>query len=119
MHLGLEDGLDRGDAVAMGAVRQGTMCHRCAAPEEQRDIGGVDPHGVNAESIGQAHVPVNECNGSHAERLGMLVVGGPADIAVMTMPHGTPQPEEELLSGRGMVLATFVSGREVYRRPRE
>jgi 5-methylthioadenosine/S-adenosylhomocysteine deaminase len=53
------------------------------------------------------------------ERLGMLVAGGPADIAVMTMPHGTPQPEEELLSGRGMVLATFVSGREVYRRPQE
>ncbi len=39
-----------------------------------------------------------------------------ADVAVVSMPHDTPEPEEELLSGRGTVLATFVGGREVYRR---
>ncbi len=50
------------------------------------------------------------------DRLGMLVAGGEADIAVMSMPHDTSEPEEELLSGRGAVLATFVGGREVYRR---
>jgi 5-methylthioadenosine/S-adenosylhomocysteine deaminase len=50
------------------------------------------------------------------DKLGMLIVGGQADIAVVTMPQDTPQPEEELLSGRGIVLATFVGGREVYRR---
>ena len=50
------------------------------------------------------------------DKLGMLVVGAQADVAVVSMPHDTPQPEEELLSGRGTVLATFVGGREVYRR---
>lgn len=50
------------------------------------------------------------------DKLGMLVVGGQADVAVVSMPHDTPAPEEELLSGRGVVLATFVGGREVYRR---
>jgi hypothetical protein len=34
----------------------------------------------------------------------------------MSMPHNAVEPEEELLSGRGVVLATFVGGREVYRR---
>jgi len=50
------------------------------------------------------------------DKLGMLVAGGPADVTVISMPHGIVQPEEELLSGRGAVLATFVGGREVYRR---
>lgn len=50
------------------------------------------------------------------DKLGMLVVGGQADVAVIGMPHHTAEPEEELLSGRGAVLATFVGGREVYRR---
>jgi cytosine/adenosine deaminase-related metal-dependent hydrolase len=49
-------------------------------------------------------------------RLGLLVRGAPGDLAVMTMPHDVAEPEEELLSGRGVVLATFVGGREVYRR---
>jgi cytosine/adenosine deaminase-related metal-dependent hydrolase len=52
------------------------------------------------------------------ERLGMLVVGSPADIAVVRISAGTPQPEEDVLSGRGEVIATFVGGREVYRRGR-
>ena len=50
------------------------------------------------------------------DKLGMLVVGGHADVAVASMPRDTPQPEEALLSGSGMVLATFVAGRDVYRR---
>ena len=50
------------------------------------------------------------------DRLGMLVPGSAADVAVMSMPHNAVEPEEEVLSGRGVVLATFVGGREVYRR---
>ena len=50
------------------------------------------------------------------DTLGMLVVGSHADVVAVSMPHETLQPEEELLSGRGTVLATFVAGREVYRR---
>ena len=49
-------------------------------------------------------------------RVGTFAVGAPGDVAVMTMPHDVAEPEEELLSGRGAVLATFVGGREVYRR---
>lgn len=49
-------------------------------------------------------------------RLGLLVAGAPGDLAVTSMPHTVADPEEELLSGRGVVLATFVGGREVYRR---
>ncbi len=49
-------------------------------------------------------------------RLGLLVRGAPGDLAVMSMPHDVMEPEEELLSGRGVVLATFVEGREVFRR---
>ncbi len=50
------------------------------------------------------------------ERLGMLVRGSPGDVAVMAMPHAAAEPGEALLSGSGDVLATFVGGREVYRR---
>ena len=50
------------------------------------------------------------------DKLGMLVVGGQADVAVSEHAARHAQPEEELLSGRGAVLATFVGGREVYRR---
>jgi 5-methylthioadenosine/S-adenosylhomocysteine deaminase len=49
-------------------------------------------------------------------RLGLLVRGAPGDVAVMSMPHDVAEPEEEVLSGRGVVLATFVGGREAYRR---
>jgi cytosine/adenosine deaminase-related metal-dependent hydrolase len=52
-------------------------------------------------------------------RLGLLIPGAPADVAVVAMSHDTAQPEEDLLSGRGAVLATFVGGRDVYRRATE
>ena len=51
-----------------------------------------------------------------SERLGALASGAPADVAVMSLSHAAADPEEELLSGRGVVLATFVGGRDVYRR---
>jgi cytosine/adenosine deaminase-related metal-dependent hydrolase len=50
-------------------------------------------------------------------RLGLLVGGAPGDLAVMSMPHAVAEPEEEVISGRRVVLATFLGGREVYRRP--
>jgi 5-methylthioadenosine/S-adenosylhomocysteine deaminase len=52
-------------------------------------------------------------------RLGTLVVGAPGDVAVMTMPRAVTDPEEEVLSGRAVARATFVGGREVYRRGSE
>ncbi len=52
-----------------------------------------------------------------SNRIGMLVAGAPADIAVVAMPRDAAEPEEAVLSGRGAVLATFVQGREVYRKP--
>lgn len=50
------------------------------------------------------------------EQLGMLIAGAPADLAVMSLPHEVADPEEALLSREAVVLATFVGGRDVYRR---
>jgi len=50
------------------------------------------------------------------DQVGMLAPGALGDVAVMTLPGAIDDPVEDLLSGRGTLLATFVAGREVYRR---
>ena len=47
---------------------------------------------------------------------GWLRVGGMADVAAISLSGEMDDPVEDILTGRGAVLATFVGGREVYRR---
>ena len=47
---------------------------------------------------------------------GWLRVGGMADVAAISLSGEMDDPVEDILTGQGDVLATFVGGREVYRR---
>ena len=44
------------------------MRDRCAPAEEEIDVGGVDPHRVDAERIDEAHVVIHELHRTQAER---------------------------------------------------
>ena len=47
---------------------------------------------------------------------GSLRAGGLADVAAISLSGEMDDPIEDILTGQGTVLATFVGGREVYRR---
>ncbi len=105
LEAGLRVGVGTDSVLSVGSL------DLLAAAREARAIAGLGALDAIALVTWQAAAAIGFLNG-----VGSLTEGAEADVAVFAMTHDSHDPQEELLSGRRAVLATFVAGREVYRR---